>query len=71
VEIDTSAVLKIFLIKSQNLLDPESRMDGPLRVVLMRDWSAKEGHDAIAEELVNGSLVPMDLAQHKLECPIH
>jgi hypothetical protein len=70
-KIDTSAVHKIFLIKSQGFLDPEGRMDGPLRMVLMRYWSAKEGHNAVAEELVNGSLVPMNLAQHKLECAIH
>jgi hypothetical protein len=71
VEIDAAAILNFLLISLQGLLDPERRMDGPLRVVLMRDWCAEKGHDAVTEKLVNSSLVPVNLAQHKLECPIH
>jgi hypothetical protein len=46
-KIDPTAMLDFFLITLQGLLDPERRMDGPLRMVLMRDWRAKEGHDAV------------------------
>jgi hypothetical protein len=65
------AALKILLVTLQGLLDSQSRMHRPLRMVFMRDWRAKEGHDAVTEELVHSSLVPMDLAQHKLECLVH
>src|SRR5918994_7385242 len=47
VKIDSSASLKFVPINSQGLLDPERRMDGPLCMVLMRDRSAKERHNAV------------------------
>jgi hypothetical protein len=45
-------------------------MDGPLRMVLMRDRSTKESHNAVTEKVVHSSLVPMDLSQHELDCTI-
>ena len=46
-------------------------MDGALSVILVRDGRAEEGHDAVAEELVDRALVAVDLVQHQLEGPGH
>ena len=37
----------------------------------MGDRRAEQRHDPIAEELIDGSLVVMDLGQHHLESPGH
>jgi hypothetical protein len=36
-------------------------MHRPLRMILMRDRRAEEGHNAVTEKLVNSPLVPVDL----------
>ena len=32
---------------------------------------AEEGHESVAEELIDGALVPVDLGQHQLESAVH
>ena len=46
-------------------------MNGAARVVLVRDGRAEQRHDAVAEELVDGALVAVDLGQHQLESAAH
>jgi len=40
-------------------------------MVLVRDGRAEEGHEAVAQELVHGPLVAVDLGEHQLEGAIH
>src|ERR671919_2672709 len=46
-EINPPPPRKFVPINSQGLLDPERCTDGPLRMVLMRDRSTKESHNAV------------------------
>ena len=55
---------------SQLLADVERRVAGPLRVVLVRDRRAEEGHHAIARELVDRSLEAMDAVGEDAEEPV-
>jgi len=49
------------------LLHAEGCVTCPHGVVLMGEWRAEEGHDPIAHDLVDGSLVVMDCFHHSLE----
>ena len=43
------------------LLDGQTTANGPLRIILMGDWGAEHGHDAVPDELVQRSPEPLDL----------
>src|SRR5574341_1188613 len=62
VKIDPSSALEIIPITFQHPADSQRCMDGPLRMVLMRNRRAEESHDTVPKKLGNGPLVPMDLA---------
>ena len=47
--------------------DAERGQGGAARVILVRQRGAEERHEAIAEELVDGALVAVDLGQRRLE----
>jgi hypothetical protein len=49
------------------LLHPEGGVAGPHRVVLERQRRPEQGHDAVAEDLVDGPLVAVDGVHHELE----
>ena len=51
--------------------DAERRVDGPARVVLVRDGRPEERHDAIPEELVDRALEAVHLGQHQIEGSAH
>ena len=51
--------------------DAERRVDGPARVVLVRDGRPEQRHDAVAEELIDRALVAVHLGQHEVEGPAH
>ena len=55
----------------ERALDAERGAHRSLRVVLVGERRAEERHDAVPEELVHRSLVPMDLGQHELEGARH
>jgi hypothetical protein len=59
------------LIGLQSHSDPQGRMDGALRVILVGDRGAEEGHDAVAEELIHRPLIAVHLGQHQLEGAVH
>jgi len=40
-------------------------------MILVGDWSPEEGHDAIAEELVDRAFVTVDFGQDQVEGPGH
>ena len=63
--------LQVASIRLQRALDAERGAHGPLRVILVRDGRAEERHDAVAEELVHGAVVPVDLGQHEVERALH
>jgi hypothetical protein len=71
VKIDAAVALKLVTVGFQRLPDAQRCMDSPLRMVLVRDRRAKESHDAVTEKMINGPLVPMDLAQHKFDRPVY
>jgi AAA ATPase-like protein len=50
--------------------DAESSQRRPARVVLVRERRAEEGHEAVAEKLVDGALVAVDLGEGDLEEPV-
>ena len=52
------------------LLQPQGREHGPAGVVLVGDGRAEQGHEAVAQELVDRPLVAVDLAQGQLEEPV-
>ena len=49
---------------------PSGGEHGPPGVVLVRDRRAEQGHEAVAEELVDRPLVAVDLGQGQLEEPV-
>src|SRR6266850_8531502 len=46
-------------------------MDGALGMILVRNWRTKEGHEAVAQELIDGALVPVDLLEHQRKGTVH
>ena len=40
-------------------------------VILVGDGRAEQGHEAVAEKLIDGSFVAVDLAEHQLEGSVH
>ena len=58
-------------IGNEGLLNGQSSVAGSLRMILVSYGSAEEGHDTIAPELVDGSLVPVDLIHQDTETAVH
>lgn len=48
-------------------LDPQGREDRPSRVVLVGDRRPEEGHETVAQELVDSSLVTVHLPEGEIE----
>ena len=59
------------LVGLERARDAERGVDGPARVVLVRDGRAEQRHDAVAEELVDRALVAVHLGQHEIEGAAH
>ena len=49
------------------LLHPEARIARPHRVILVRQWRAEQGHDAVAHHLIDRALVVVDGVHHVRE----
>jgi hypothetical protein len=62
---------ELFLVACQSAADAKRGMHRSLSMILVGDRSPEEGHDAIAEELVDGAFVPVDLGQDQVEGPGH
>jgi len=71
VEIDAVAVLHFGRERLHLALDGEPRGDGPARRILQRQGRAEERHHPVAEELVDRSLVVVDLAEDQGEAAVH
>jgi hypothetical protein len=63
--------LELLAVILERRPDPDGGVDGPASVLLVSDGGAEEGHDAVAEELVHGPFVAVDLGQHQLEGARH
>ena len=48
------------LLVARPVADRERRADGALRVVLVHDRRAEDGHDRIADELLDGAAVVLE-----------
>jgi len=64
------ALAQLGAVLPQELLQAESREHGPPRVVLVGDRRSEQGHEAVPEELVDGPLIAVDLAQGQLKEPV-
>src|SRR5216683_682891 len=67
----TPGAEEIALVLCERFLNPKACMDGPNRVVLVRNGGAKQGHDPVPQELVDGPLIAMNLDEHELEGSRH
>ena len=71
--IEPLAPSQLLRISSNRVLHPHRRITGPRRMVLMRQRRAKERHNPIAQDLVEGPLVAVDgldqEVQHRIEEP--
>jgi hypothetical protein len=70
-EVDPVEALDVGGERPQALLDRQGGPQRTGRVILMGDRGAEERHHPVAEELVDGALVPMDGGEDDLERPIH
>ena len=58
---DRDSQLELFLL-ADPVADCESRPDSPLGIVFVRDRSAEERHHRVADELLDGASVALELA---------
>ena len=58
-------------VPGKGVLDGEGGVAGPEGMVLVGEWCAEEGHDAVTGELVDRPLVLVDLIHEDLEAPVH
>jgi hypothetical protein len=66
-ERDPGPALDVLGVAPHRLLHPEGGAAGAHGVVLEGKGGAEEGHDAVAHDLIDGSLVVMDGLHHPLE----
>ena len=52
------------------VLHGEGRADGTLGIVRVADWSAEEGHHAVADEIGDGAAVTLDRVAHDRQEPV-
>ncbi len=69
-ELDAVALAQLGVLVADRLLETQGRQDGAAGVVLVRDRRAEQGHEAVAQELVDGPLVAVDRPQGELEEPV-
>src|SRR4051794_983698 len=62
-----TGTLQLVCILGYRLLHSQRRIAGAHCMILMGEWRAKESHDAIAHNLVNGSLIAMHRFHHSLQ----
>ena len=58
------------LVLAEALLDAEGREHGTPCVILVRNGRAEQRHEAVAQKLIDGALVVVDLGQRQLEEPL-
>jgi hypothetical protein len=70
-ELDASLGAQVVAVRGERPLEAEGRVDRAQRVVLMGDGRAEQRHEPVAEELIDGTLVAVNLAEHQLEGTVH
>ena len=70
-EVPSIALANVDVQRMECALDPECGGDGTAGSVLDRERRPEERHDAVAEELVHRSLVPVHLLEDELERTVH
>ena len=68
---DAAVTFKIVLVAVQRPPNAERCLDRAARVILVSDRSPEQGHDSIAEELIDRALVLVNLGEHQVESPSH
>jgi hypothetical protein len=68
---DAPAEAELVRVRSEGLRDPECRLYAAPRMVLVGDGGAEQRHDAVAQELVDRSLVAVHLGKDQLEDARH
>jgi hypothetical protein len=62
---DAALALQLLVEVGQRVADPQRREHRPLRRVLVRDRRAEERHEAVAGELIDDPLEPVDLVHRE------
>ena len=70
-EVEAAVTPQPVAVGGQGALDAEGRVQRADGVVLVGDGGPEERHETVAEELVNGALVAVNLGQHHLEGAVH
>ena len=65
--VDPVFLAHCFGVVGEGLLDRQGRIAAADGVVLQSQWRTEQGHDPVAHDLVDGSLVTMDGVHHPLE----
>ena len=60
-------MLEFALIFFKHFADAEGRTQRAVSMVLVSDGRAKQRHDAVAEKLIHGTLIPMHFTEHQLK----
>jgi hypothetical protein len=70
-QLDAPASLQLPVQLGQRPLHPGGGLHGPERVVLVERRQPEDGHDSIADELLDRPAVTLELAAHLLEVAVH
>src|SRR4029450_8539380 len=65
--LDPVPAADVHRVAADCLLHGQGRVTGPHGVILMGDRGAKQGHDAVAHDLVHGALVAVHGVHHALQ----
>ena len=68
---DAAITFKIVLIAVERPPNAERCLDRSARVILVRDRSPEQRHDSVAEELIDRTLVLVNLGEHQVESSSH
>ena len=68
---DAVVTLELGVQNPERLTDLGSGADGAQRIVLMHPGDAEDGHDGVADELLDRPAVPLEHALHRLEIAPH
>jgi hypothetical protein len=70
-ELDATLGAELVAVRGERALEAEGRVDRAQGVILVGDGRAEQGHEAVAEKLIDCSFVAVDLAEHQLKGSVH
>jgi hypothetical protein len=70
-ELHASVLLELLAVTAKCFLDRQRRLDAAKGVILQGHGRPEEGHQAVPQELIDGSFVAMDGLRHEAQSPVH